>query len=376
MSRIALLWLCWLLMASFAPVHAASEKMVRIEIDGNTRTGTVIAHANGNGWFLERDGRLDVIRLDEVQDYEVLGSFRGLSAIELREQLAQEFGREFQVHATGHYLVVTAAGTGQGYGALFEQLYREFVVAFSARGFRMREPQFPLVAVVFPDESAFLEYCRAEGVQPRPGLRGYYLPSSNRVALFDAGTAGDQGQRELDSTILHEAIHQVAFNTGLHSRMGTNPLWLVEGLATAYENDRVRENQRSGPVEERLNLQRFRWFLSSQGTRQRGWLARLVSTDKPYSDAALDAYAEGWAMMFYLLETRSANVTGYLRKLAERDPLQPYTDEERLQDFQQAFGRDLSLLEAHLQRYFEQLAAEIEIPVTVSEEPAEDSPEP
>lgn len=376
MTRIPLLWICWLLMASVTPVSASSEKMVRIDLDGRTRTGTVIAHANGNGWFLERDGRLDVIRLDEVQDYEVLGSFRGFSAIELRERLAKEFGREFQVQATGHYLVVAAAGSGSGYGALFEQLYREFVVAFSARGFRMREPQFPLVAVVFPNEPAFLDYCRAEGVQPRPGLRGYYLPSSNRVALFDAGATGDQGQRELDSTILHEAIHQVAFNTGIHSRIGTNPLWLVEGLATAYENDRVRENQRSGPVDERLNLSRFRWFLSSQEARQRGWLARLVSTDKPFADAALDAYAEGWAVMFYLLETRSANLTAYLRKLAERDPLQPYTEAERLQDFQQAFGRDLSLLEAHLQRYFEQLSAEVDLPVTVREEPAQESFDP
>src|SRR5262245_20690259 len=34
----------------------------------------------------------------------------------------------------------------------------------------------------------------------------------------------------LKDTMIHEATHQVAFNTGLHSRLGCNPKWVVEGL--------------------------------------------------------------------------------------------------------------------------------------------------
>jgi hypothetical protein len=48
----------------------------------------------------------------------------------------------------------------------------------------------------------------------------------------------------------------------------------------------------------------------------------------------------------------------YLRTLAARDPLKDYTPEDRLRDFQSAYSADLSLLEAHLLRYYDNVSAE------------------
>ncbi len=335
----------------------AAGRLVEIVVEGATRTGAVVSHDSTNGWFQERDGRLTQIRFGDVSTYKPLGQFRPWSPVELRERLTQDFGRDYSVSSTSHYLVVTARGIDAQYMTLFENLYRQFVVTFAARGFRMHEPEFPLVAIVFPDEARFAEYCKSEGVQPQSGLRGYYLPSSNRVALYDSAAGGQTTSSGLDSTIIHEAVHQVAFNTGIHSRIGVNPKWVVEGLATAFEVPSIRSNDRTTSALERANRSRYRWFQHTRGERNPNSLADLVANDTRFSAAPLDAYADSWALTFFLLETRSADYTAYLKILANRDPSQPYAAAERLTDFQQAFGRDLSLLEARWLRFCDDLAA-------------------
>lgn len=337
-------------------VLAADARMVRISYEGNSLTGRVLVHAGDDGWFLQRDGRLAPIVLSEVHDYEVLGNFRPFGTVELRERLTREFGNDMTVSATGHYLVVAPSGLGSRFGRLFEDLYREFVVYFAARGFRMRDPEFPLVAIVFPNEAQFHAYCKAEGVQPQPGLRGYYLPTSNRVALYDTATSGRTAVSSLDHTIIHEAVHQVAFNTGIHSRVGTNPQWVVEGLATVFENAAVRRNDRNTPQGERVNVSRLRWFQQHRDRWPLGGIAELIADDQRFQDSVLDAYSQAWALSFYLMETRSADYTAYLRKLAQRNPLEPYPPAERLRDFQTHFGNDLSLLETRLRRFCDDLS--------------------
>lgn len=352
-TRHALLaGLCSFVLA--APTVAATPRfMVAIDWQGKKLTGTVVLHDRETGWFLERDGRLTMLPLAEVGDYQKLGSYRPYSAVELREQLSRDFGPGYTVSATGHYLIVSSRNSGDRYGRLFEDLYRQFVVSFAARGFKMTEPEFPLVAVVLPDQASFVKYCQAEDVRPQPGLRGYYLPSSNRVALYDAVAAGQATADGLDKTVIHEATHQVAFNTGVHSRIGVSPKWVVEGLATVFEQENVRRNDRIGPVMSRVNDERFKWFQQYRGRRPTKSLVDIVQSDRMFQSQTLDAYSEAWAIMFFLLETRPADTVKYLRALAARDPLKDCTPEDRLREFQTAFGNDLSLLEAHLLRYYD-----------------------
>ncbi len=343
-------------LSGLSPASAWAGKMVRITIDGGERTGTVRTSDASHGWFLERDGRLSTIRLGDVTDYEVLGNFKPYSTIELRDQLRREFDG-YTVGTTAHYLVVSAKGVDGRYATLFEELYRQFVVTFSARGFKMRDPEFPLVALVFPHEAAFIEYCLSEGVQPQPGLRGYYLPTSNRVALYDSAAEGHSTTSGLDGTILHEAVHQVAFNTGIHSRIGTNPKWVVEGLATAFEVEAVRRNDRSRLPLARVNRSRYGWFQQSRARRVKTSLPNLIAQDSGFQSAVLDAYSESWALTFFLLETRGSEYARYLKLLAERDPLVEYTPQDRLADFERSFGLDAARLDVKLLRFYDDLAA-------------------
>ena len=71
--------------------------------------------------------------------------------------------------------------------------------------------------------------------------------------------------------------------------------------------------------------------------------------------APLDAYAEAWALSFFLLETRPRQYFELVRKTAALPAFELYRSPERLEDFKDVFGADLALLEAHFLRFIDQL---------------------
>jgi hypothetical protein len=237
-----------------------------------------------------------------------------------------------------------------------------------------------MVAVVFPDQKRFFEYCRKDGVRASQGLLGYYHPYTNRTALFDQSAAptvgkvdSPQGTQQiawsrispsgkdlteaLRDTMIHEATHQLAFNTGLHSRIGDNPRWVVEGLATAFESDELRSHTGgNADSASRINRDRLIWFMNySHNRRKKDSLRSFVREGLLFKSATLDAYAESWALTFFLVETQPARYSRYLKQIASRDPLQPYTADEREQDFQKAFKTNFSALETDYLKFMDQL---------------------
>jgi len=97
------------------------------------------------------------------------------------------------------------------------------------------------------------------------------------------------------------------------------------------------------------------WFVNyMQSRRSHRSLDDFVATDDLYASATLDAYAEGWALTFFLAETRHASYARYLKAMAQRNPLVPYAAAERVADFHKAFG-DSKFLEADYLRFFEKL---------------------
>jgi hypothetical protein len=166
---------------------------------------------------------------------------------------------------------------------------------------------------------------------------------------FDAIVEGD-----LHSTIVHETTHQVAFNTGLHSRIGQTPKWVIEGLATMFEAPGIHDSK-SAAAMTRINRSRYLWFENYLKSRRLPHsLKDFVATDDLYASATLDAYAEGWALTFFLAETRHGSYGRYLKSLVARNPLLVYTGEERVADFRKSFG-NLKSLEAEYVRFYENL---------------------
>lgn len=343
-------FLAIVLSAGFAAELPAAEpaKMLELKLQGSEYVGKIAAKTDEHVWLLQRDGRLDRLAIAEVVDYRPLtDSFRPYASADLRDRLVREFGRGYEVAGSLHYLVVAQRGRAKQIVTQFEELFRELQVYLAAHDFRIKEPEFPLVAVVFASQNEFAEYCQQEGVRAQSGLLGYYLITSNRVALYETGTSG-----QLDDTVIHEAFHQVAFNLGLHRRIGENPLWLVEGLATVFEPENFRHPLPATPTKAKINRERYLRFQNYAAQRRPAKsLEDFVRADDLFQTGTLDAYAQAWSLTFFLLETRQAQFSDYLRRIAARSASETYGPDERIEDFQKSFGQDLTLLEADFLRF-------------------------
>ncbi|MBX3438289.1 MAG: DUF1570 domain-containing protein [Planctomycetaceae bacterium] len=379
--------------------EAVSAPLLELTVGENTYCGKSLGHDDNVCWLAQEDGRIARISLPQVTSFRRTSEdFRSLQTIEVRNELRKEFGHDWEITGTGHYLVCAPKGRGRHFAQAFEEVYRSFRSDFSRRGFVLPQPEFPLIAVVYPNAGSFAARCRQDEVPFLPGLKGYYHRLTNRTCLFENevdrlgaafdhssahivtaealtrrnrvaemgrkfsdglldGTPWDSAiEADLKATIIHEATHQVAYNLGLHTRIGENPKWITEGLATMMEADGVRRNPGGGRSKDRLNQSRFEQFcVFADQRRQRGSLAAFVSSDRPFLSAMLDGYAQAWALTFFLAETRSSQYAAYLKTVASRDPLQPYTPEDRLADFQAAFGTDVSRLEVAFLRFIDSL---------------------
>ena len=110
-------------------------------------------------------------------------AFSGYSVSIMKDGLRKEFGSNFKLSTTRHYIVVHPSGSKNNWPERFEKLYRSFVQYFSVRGFQVQEPKFPLVAILFPNQAAYYEYTKQQGVKLQPGTLGHY-DQKNKPRLF------------------------------------------------------------------------------------------------------------------------------------------------------------------------------------------------
>ena len=331
---------------------------LRVTLGSRTVEGMPLEWSEAEVNLLARDGRLWSFTPAEATDFKkVSDSFRAWSQSDIRDQLRRELGRGFEVNGTAHYVVAHPVGQRDLWNERFEELYRSFTHYFAVRGLRLREPEFPLVAIVFATQAEFLRYARGEGLAIGGNVLGYYSPRSNRISLFDIGagqSTADQWQANAD-TIIHEAAHQTAYNTGVHRRFAATPRWVVEGLGTMFEAPGVWDSRAHTRLEDRINRGRLADFKAMAGNLPDGVMAAMVSSDRLFEVAPAEAYAEAWALSFFLVEKHHEKYCRYLELTAARPAFSQYGQAERLADFTKVFGSDLRLLEAHFTRFISEL---------------------
>lgn len=348
-----------LLLASLANLaHAEAPSEIEVSFGTHKVLGRPLAWTSEQILLLGRDGRLWDFAPDQAKDFrQSPADFRGLTKNEMRAQLQREFGAAFEVTSTGNYLVVHPAGEQNLWAQRFETLYRSFLHYFQARGLKPQTPIFPLVAVVFPRQEDFLRYAAAQGDRVSPQVLGYYSPMSNRIVMFDStrGQAGEDWTQNAE-TLIHEAAHQTAFNTGVHNRWSSPPRWVAEGLGTMFEARGVYDAPHYTSQRDRLNRGRLQAFQEyAAGRRPKGNLAQLLSSDRQFQTDPDGAYAEAWALSFFLAETEPRKYFAYLAKTAGHAPLQEVRGPERLKDFTSIFGEQLDLIDAKLLRFISEL---------------------
>jgi hypothetical protein len=333
--------------------------MIEAMVRGTYVEGAPLVWSDQKVCLLARDGQFWEFSPDDAANYRKTASyFSPYSAREMQDRLEAEFGRRMEVTVTGHYVVVHPAGQAEVWAERFEQMFREFVHDFGVRGISTKQPELPLVAIVFTRQEDLLQYAVRDGVRLSADVLGYYSPKTNRVALFDFGagrtTAADWRQNA--ATVIHEASHQVAFNAGVHNRFAPTPRWLAEGLGTMFEARGVWNAQDFPSQSDRINRGRLAQFKQYAATRHKsGTIQELIASDRLFEQDPAAAYAESWALTFYLAETQSRAYADYLKKAADRPAFATYSAAQRLADFVAAFGDDWLMLDARLARFIEEL---------------------
>jgi hypothetical protein len=351
-SRLAGLIGVAIVVAAFWPsaVRATGlDFMFSATVDGKPLEGRPLAWTDDQMYLLGRDGRLHSFDPHDAKDARRTSPyFYGYTIPEMKRELYNEFGDSLDITTTQHYIVVHPRGQGKEWANRFEDLYRSFLAYFRVRGFQPEEPKFPLVAVVFRNKDDYYKAAEANGTKLPSGMLGHYDNQTNRVQLFDvtAGNTGGEWSENAD-TIIHEATHQTAFNTGIHNRFSDQPRWLVEGLATMFEARGVWNSQSFHSLKDRLNRGRFNDFRTFLKDRKPGTFGNLISSDQLFRTEMTRAYAEAWAMVLFLCETRPRQLAQYMELTASRPDFSSYFASQRVADFQACFGNDLKQLEAN-----------------------------
>jgi hypothetical protein len=286
---------------------------------------------------------------------------------ELAAQLAAELPPGFSTHTTPHYVIAynTSRIYAQWTGSMLERLHRAFTNYWQREGLSIREPEFPLVVQVFSDWPGYAEASRDDLPGGVGNIIGYYSLRTNRVNMFDlTGAEALRGQERrrgslrdinamlsqpaaipLVSTIVHEATHQIAFNCGLQTRYADIPLWLCEGMAVYFEAPDLASTRGWTGIG-KVNYPRLETFRNNQPRWNERSLESLLADDRRFRDsrAASDAYAEAWALNYYLIKYQPKAYAAYLKLLAEKSPLVESGPKARLDEFRQHFG-DLDKLE-------------------------------
>jgi hypothetical protein len=374
-SPLAAGLLALLACAATAPCWGVEHVTLRDDSGERKISGKLLVEAQDGGvLLLAPDTRLWAIEPEKI----VARShddqpFVPLEREALAQQLLTELPEGFQILHTDHYVICydTSRAYAEWSGQLYERLFNAFYKYWEDRNVELKPPEVPLVALVFQTKQSYADYARQELGAATEAIVGYYSLQSNRVMMYDL--TGVEGAKFGDragfsarvnailarpdaemtvATIIHEATHQLAFNSGMQQRLADIPLWLSEGMAVYFETPDLK-NSRGWTKVGAVNQQRLVTFRRYLQQRPADSLATLISSDDRFRDTktAPVAYAEAWAFNYYLIRNHKQAYAQYLKLLADKGPLLSDGPEERLKQFTAIFGDDLERLDAAFVKY-------------------------
>jgi hypothetical protein len=330
------------------------------------------------------------------------------------EQHARDFvgGARMKVSRSKHFMLlhdgveakdpVTKKTRAEMRLELLEKVYESYFLAFALEGFYLRPPRDLMEVVLFSQHKDFMMMER----RLEMGLRqvaGFYLPKDNIAMFYDMGASEqfkqlmelaadmnrqkeaakrarsrDSGeiiryantisllvdiQRESEdvATVSHEAVHQLAANSGLFPRDGAFIRWVHEGLASFFESSKMARWSGVGVVDS----DRIDYYRALEGDPLRGSL-EFIASDLGFVVEAvlgdqLPAYGQAWALTHFLYHRRFDQLIqfyGAIRSVPKN--LDPGEKAEKLLAiFDQSFG-DRVKLELEWRRYMRSLKTDIE----------------
>ena len=378
-SGIPCLFLCSILVL---PAGTRADERIRFQRHGEQQvlSGEVIAESRDGGLLLlGQDGQIWPLQPEEIRQREKLDeSFQSLDRDEVQARVLADLPEGFRVHRTANYIICfnTSPAFAQWWGALAEKLYRSYYGYWKNRGLKLQAPEFPLVSIVFRSQADYLDFCQEELGARSGQFIGHYSQQTNRVCTFDltgidrlleqrhpattlshvSRLLAQPAAERTVATIIHESTHQLAYNSGLQIRYADNPGWVSEGIATYFESPDLATKRGWDGVG---MINRFNLFHFHRSAKQQPGLrlSNLISSDEAFQDpeSVRRAYADSWALTYFLLKTRMPQYREYLRRLSEQVPLVSSDPVQRRALFRASFDTDLRELEDEWIRYLRRL---------------------
>ena len=344
-----------------------------------TVTGELVALDSTMGQLiLDADGQLTVIAPNELKRAEELSTpLVPTSARDLAAKVLGIMPQGSRSIVTEHFVVCynTSDAYARWNSDLYERLCKGFYRFWKEKGVELTPPRFPLVAVLFETKDDYIRFASKEFAGAENTI-GYFHQSTNRLASYDlTGIEGlippkaqvmraelinqivsrPQAER-LIATIVHEACHQISFNSGLQVRLGDSPFWLSEGLATFFESPDLTSQNGWGGVG-KLNKHNYMNLANYIPSRSSESLELLLLDDNRLRTAETmsSSYAEAWGLTYYLIKSKPKQFVSYMESIRDKPPGSRASPKERIELFRQCFGEDLSKLDKDFIRFMQKL---------------------
>ena len=250
--------------------------------------------------------------------------------------------------------------------ALLQRAHHQFLRYTRRLGLQPKPIRHKLVCVLFENRDEYRKFAQAHDGVTAEWISGYYSPKHDRVVFYNVATSSrrqvssnhqraeatlfprDIADDRATGTTVHEAIHQLMFHTGVQTPHIEYPLWICEGLATAFETD--DPDAAFGPDHEYApRRDRFDLLLEADQLIE---LRKLVTYARmpDNSDETVQAlYHQSYALVTWMSRFRRDELRAYLESMLAEVPGRP-TPQRQLELFEQAFG-DVDQLERRWLRH-------------------------
>lgn len=285
-------------------------------------------------------------------------------------------GRGFARRDTPHFVILSDCDLRwtQARGDILERTWAQFFRVADRLGLDACPPKHRLLCILFNQRDDYLAFGAARDGLKSPWVGGYYANASNHVVFYNDASSPAQvaaaeklaTARELSrkarekaaqvrrdgdedhairlltaadehdirirdeerrlagltadvstSKTIHEAIHLLAFNTGVQLRDREYPFWLTEGLATAFETD--RPTAAFGPDRSAYpkRLEDYRRLLAEGKLPPLANLILVNDVSRVEADTVETLYSQSHALFAYLYSRDPAALGRYIKLLSE-----------------------------------------------------------
>ena len=328
------------------------QRVTTMDGEGMLVVGRLYAQVGDAAVVLLPDGQLATRKREE---YSVTDrKFEPLAKDVLAKRLVAGEFKDFKVRHTRHYVYVYKSSDEFWIGTrgILESMLGGVIKQMRGCGLTVRDPELPLVVVLFANKAEFQKYRRMPD-----DVTAYYHPLSNRVFLHEPKELGELS-RELAvsqaiSTVAHEGAHQILHNIGVQQRLSAWPMWLSEGLAEYFAPTTFGKNLTwIGPGRNDLRMFELQRYLnrSTEAAPDGRMIEQTVSAPRLTSAG----YAAAWALTHFLIRSEKASFNKYLKEISSLGPFEgncpdgEVFDLKNLEQFKTHFGKDMAALETRL----------------------------